>query len=413
MKSPKVQLYIRVCLADGSRPYLKPAYTPKGRIRPQFAIVNGVAEHYPEGVYHLRYSSGGKRIWEPVVGDAMLALSKRHTKERHLAALAAGIALAPVHEPRAREVKAAKTSLAALVATYLGEIERHKSTRTWQAYSKTLNDFLKVCTKAEVEEIDRRDILNFVDFLRARGNSGRTLFNRVSYLLIFLAKQGRKDVIQPSDRPRYTKKLVKAYDQAQLKRLFEVCDQEDEVLFRFLVGSGCRDNEVVHACWENLDFAAKTYDIKEKEDLNFRLKDHEERTVPLPDSLIALLREHRRRHSSGRLIFAGPNGRPDNHLLRRLKRMALKAGLNCGRCASKGGQSCHLHPVCKEWELHRFRKTFATMHAKAGVKVHTLAKWLGHADLQTTLTYLASDSATSEETREQVNRTFDCLGGAV
>lgn len=411
MKSPKVHLYIRVCLADGSRPYLKPAYTPKGRIRPQFAVVNGVAEHHREGIYQLRYSSGGKRIWEPAGSDATLAQTKCQTKERHLSAIAAGIPLAPVHEPQAREAKAAKTALATLVATYLGEIERHKSTRTWQAYSKTLNDFLKVCTKAEVAKIDRRDILNFVDFLRANGNSGRTLFNRVSYVLIFLRRQGRKDVIQPSDRPRYTKKLVKAYDQTQLRRLFEVSDREDEILFRFFLGSGCRDNEVVHACWENLDFSAKTYDVREKEELNFHLKDHEERTVPLPDSLIELLREHRRRHS-GRLIFAGPNGRPDNHLLRRLKRLALKAGLSCGRCVSKSGQSCRQHPVCKEWELHRFRKTFATMHAKAGVKVHTLAGWLGHADLQTTLTYLASDSATSEETREQVNRTFDCLGGA-
>jgi integrase/recombinase XerD len=65
--------------------------------------------------------------------------------------------------------------------------------------------------------------------------------------------------------------------------------------------------------------------------------------------------------------------------------------------------------VCAEWELHRFRKTFATFHADAGVNIHTLARWLGHADLETTLTYLAGSEATSVLTREQVNGTFTRL----
>lgn len=374
-------------------------------------MVNGVAEHHREGIYQLRYSSGGKRVWEPVGDDPTLAEAERRKKERHLAAIAEGIPLVSAYEPRLTK-GSPKTQLAAAVTTYLGEVERHKSKRTWQSYSKTLNDFLKACTKSDVEKVNRQDVLAFVDYMQANKISKRTMFNRVSTLLTFLRRQGVHRVIERTDMPKYTKKLVKAYDQTQLRRLFEAANTEDEVLFRFFLGSGCRDNEVVHACWENVDFAAKTYDVREKEDLHFHLKDHEERTVPLPDSLVELLREHRRRHPKDRLIFPGANGNPDNHLIRRLKRLALKAELNCERCVSKSRQSCRIHPVCKEWELHRFRKTFATMHAKAGVKVHTLASWLGHADLQTTLTYLAADEATSDETRERVNRTFGCLEGA-
>jgi integrase/recombinase XerD len=105
------------------------------------------------------------------------------------------------------------------------------------------------------------------------------------------------------------------------------------------------------------------------------VKDFEERTVPLPDALIEMLQEHRKRHPTERLIFPGENGEPDHHLIRRLKCLAFKAGLNCGRCVSKNkkpGQeeTCDRFPICKEWTLHRFRKTFATMHADAGVKIH-------------------------------------------
>jgi integrase len=49
------------------------------------------------------------------------------------------------------------------------------------------------------------------------------------------------------------------------------------------------------------------------------------------------------------------------------------------------------------------------MHADAGVKVHTLARWLGHADLETTLQYLEGSLATSEKTRDQVDNTFRAL----
>jgi integrase/recombinase XerD len=165
---------------------------------------------------------------------------------------------------------------------------------------------------------------------------------------------------------------VKAYQPETLVRLFQAADKEDLVLFHFFLGSGCRDNEVVHAPWEDLDIQLRTYDVKEKPELLFEVKDHEERTVPLPKELIHLLTEHRKRHPTERFLFPGSDGQPDNHLIRRLKRLALKAGLNCGRCVSKKGLTCDEYPVCKEWTLHRFRKTFATMHA--GCYIHGIGR---------------------------------------
>jgi integrase len=44
------------------------------------------------------------------------------------------------------------------------------------------------------------------------------------------------------------------------------------------------------------------------------------------------------------------------------------------------------------------------MHADAGVKIHTISRWLGHADLETTMTYLEGSLATSDKTRDQVNQ---------
>ncbi len=65
--------------------------------------------------------------------------------------------------------------------------------------------------------------------------------------------------------------------------------------------------------------------------------------------------------------------------------------------------SCKKHPVCGEWELHRFRKTFACMHhERKHVSVNTLREWPGHESLDVTLAYLKGSDAASEPVQELV-----------
>lgn len=155
-----------------------------------------------------------------------------------------------------------------------------------------------------------------------------------------------------------------------------------------------------------MDVRSKTFTVTEKRDLNFTPKDKEERLIPIPDSLVVALRERRREYPDARLIFTNKQGRPEGHFLRRLKRLAWRAGLNCGHCVNKVGQSCADKPVCAHWELHKFRKTFATMHHESGFSARTLQSWLGHSSLETTIAYLKISDARSERTREMVNQTF-------
>jgi integrase/recombinase XerD len=109
------------------------------------------------------------------------------------------------------------------------------------------------------------------------------------------------------------------------------------------------------------------------------------------------------------LLFPTRSGKPHGHMLRRLQSLALKAGLNCGECVNKKGLECSEEPVCSVWGLHKFRRTFATMHSEAGVSARTIQKWLGHSDLSTTLRYLAVADMRSERTRMQVNASFAAL----
>jgi integrase len=58
------------------------------------------------------------------------------------------------------------------------------------------------------------------------------------------------------------------------------------------------------------------------------------------------------------------------------------------------------------WSLHKFRRTFATMHHESGVSGRTLQAWLGHSNLETTLLYLKVADLRSDRIRLQVDSTF-------
>jgi integrase/recombinase XerD len=104
-----------------------------------------------------------------------------------------------------------------------------------------------------------------------------------------------------------------------------------------------------------------------------------------------------------------------NHFLRKLKAIALRAKLNCGRCMTtltKGEGvnrhqvevTCKTDPVCENFYLHRFRKTCATRWSEAGIPVRKIQKYLGHKSLETTELYLGVvDDA---ESRGDIDRAF-------
>lgn len=99
--------------------------------------------------------------------------------------------------------------------------------------------------------------------------------------------------------------------------------------------------------------------VRENQQLAFRPKDREERSVPVPDALLELLQARREIRPNDWLIFPAADGKVQGHFLRMLKDRAFAAGLNCGHCVNRKGQSCKDHPTCELWILHRFRKSFA------------------------------------------------------
>ena len=398
----KVRLYLRVRFADGNRQFADPVYAANGKLKPFYAVVNGIAEHHPAGVYYIRYLQNGKRVWENVGTDASSAMTARLKRERILDARAAGVEIPDEKEAKKRN----RRELNEAIAEYLGEVKNGKSNKTSLAYGLALREFALVCKSTTLEELKRTDVLAYIGVLRERGIAPRTIANRVTFVKTFFLHYGLTWPMLKTDRVRYTEKTVEAHSAEELQLLFAAADQEETDLFQFLLCTGAREQEAVYATWRHVNFSNRTFKVSEKLALGFTPKDKEEGTIPIPDSLVVLLQKRHKQHPDSRLIFPGPHGETNKHFLRILKRCAFLAGLNCDECYNKKGQCCASKPICHHWGLHRFRKTFATMHHEAGVPVRTIQRWLRHSSLDTTLRYLAGSDDRSERTRAQVNGTF-------
>ena len=373
-----VSLYTRVS-AKGKRRYIP---VNKKRV-------------YPEGtVFCLRYA----RKWETLTTDNLTAaLAARAIKEAALLTVQDSAATAP----------AKRIGIDDAITVYLSNTAATKKHRTLLAYTLATTDFRKVCPAKEwLDQIDKNDLTAYVVALKKEGQDDHTIANRVGNVVTFLRTQG---IVTVTLRHKYTEKKVKAYSVEALRALNAASTDEEFQIWQFFLGTGFREDETAHACYTDADFRQKTIAVLEKQQWNWEPKDKEERTVPIPDSLLELLKVRKAMHSDGWLIFPHTEGHPQGHFLRMLKERALAAGLNCGHCTGilhGKAVSCKDAACCEHWILHRFRKSFATFHHANGVPARTIQAWLGHESLETTLRYLADAELGSERTRMQVNGSF-------
>jgi integrase len=387
------RLYLRFRDQNGKQQFYRASYDSKSRLRPGWCIINGAPEHHPEAIYYERVKRDGRWTWQSLADDAVIARKS-----------------APAERPQPASEKPKTVDGFRLddeIAVYLSNIAK-LAPKTYKAYKLSLELFQECCKRTYVHQITKQDLQAFDTFLLEQDNDDRTRHNRVGHIVTFLRnREGRRlgpEIKDVSIKVKYVESPPEAYTGQELEDLFRVSSDDEKFLWRFFLGTGFRESEASVAESMDINHDTKSIRVDEKPWFSFKPKDCEKRTVPISDDLIAAI-DARAKLGSCSLLF-GVNGKPDGHLLRRLKTVAWKGGLKCGKCVGSvdGKQvSCADAPVCKHWILHRFRKNFATDRHNAGAAARKIQKWLGHSDLETTLRYLAIGDGTTEEVRNIVN----------
>jgi integrase len=374
---------------------------------------------YPEGtIFVLRYATAPRQYkWETLKDCLTFGQAEIERRSRELDLLRGKKIKQKSRRCLAAKPKKDDWALDVLLDEYLGDgkaAEKNWRPRTLRAYKQAIQLFMEsVKPKICINEIDGDDLKRFKVFLRKQKTSvgksidGRTVYNHFNNIVSFLNEYGKSNLIKQSDWPTYEDKKPVAYDEAVMAKILRYADEDEADVIEFFLGDGFRNGEGTHIEWHDFDYNNREVHTYSKIELfGWRVKDSEERIVGIPDRLAERLKKRHERHPDDGLIFPNSRGKPDKHLLRIIKRVALRAGLNCGRCFGTYNRKrvcCRTHPVCGKWKIHPLRKTWATYQHREGVDVRTIQHDLGHSSLETTLRYLAAEDRRSERRRAQIN----------
>ena len=366
----------------GELRYCPVAESPNGRVKPDMVVVNGKQERHPEGAYYLEWREKRKRVRLSVGKDAQDAAARRQRKEAELNALNNGVSVLP-------EKGNGHPSVATAVAKFLEETELTKKPKTLAAYTTALNYFTESCRKIYLHEIDRHDLLKFSGFLREqKKQSPRSVYNKFETVMTFLKANGIRGLVGKNDWPRYTEEEPEMYEQAELDKLFKVCDAEERLWYEFFLMTGMREQEVMYAYWSDVNLSAATVRVSHKPDRGWTPKAYKEREIPIPSKLVKSLKAWKAQSDKTcSLVFPTAGCNPKLDFLDCLKAVAERTKL-----------------VEDHFWLHKFRATFATRCLWAGVDLRTVQQWLGHSDIESTMRYLKPSR--SQQTREKVNEIF-------
>lgn len=365
---------------------------------PGLVMDGGEKRTYPQGKFFLRSYVHGKKVYTPVESCHPHAAVEALRKANEASKLAA-VETEPTTEfaaaQRYRETtkkNGVPSLLKDAAAAYALHLESYTPPRLASSSDAriALDEFRKVTGVVYTSKITRADILSFCTALKARGNAGRTVYNKYGRLLAFLrfAKVTVADLRAKADAPTYEEKAIDTYNDGQMESLRAVCDDYMRLAIDMAQQMGLRYQELIHAEWSDLKacmFTVKGHNYKgTSRGYEFKVKDKEQRTVPVNSALCARLQAWKESHPGTVLILGTASDLPNTHLLRQLKRLAKNAGLNCGTCNGCKGKG----KECKDWTLHRFRRTYLTTLLRNGVDIVTVSKMAGHSDLESTQRYL-------------------------
>lgn len=368
------------------------AYGKNGRVRPGWVMIANEPEHYEQGKYELRFYEGSRMIYRPAGDTPAEVQAARDQLERKLiariSAAEAGILLP--------EEEADRASLRRKAQEFERDAEKRGALSAAAMNRRFTDEFLRVIRKVYVDEIRRDDFFAFHEAMRKRGSSDRTVANKHMRVASFLRFAGVDPKIIPPV-PRYDETLPTTYTRDQIKDILDVADPYMHLVIGLALKCGLREQEIVFLEWPDIHRQDKVLRISSKPRYGFRVKDSEERDIPLTDGLLAELERWHSEYPKLAPLLATKGEAPNRKLLRTLKRLAKSEGLNCNRCDGCNG---HLGE-CQEWTLHKFRRTYCTTLLRSGLDLRTVQAYMGHSDLASTMRYLRP--AASAESQARIN----------
>ncbi len=385
MDGKAVTLMIRYKDATGTWRRSPAARGANGRVKPGHAVVDGVVFPIENGTYDLRHTVERRTVYMPAGKRAAVADTKRIQLENTKSIVAQAATNPDVEVVEITD----RATLKGTAAAYIRDAEGRNANEAADKARLVTVEFMGLMRrrkKFHVDQIVRDDFFFFHAALRARGCGDRTVANSHERLASWLRFGGmdRKN-IPPT--PKYEVKLPTIYSSDQTRGMLVAAEPYMRVCILLGLKCGLRDQELMHLEFRDLNWEAKTLRVQAKEAWGFLPKAWEQRDIPIPDDLLEELRQWQKNREGQAIVLGTRNRKPNTKLLRTLKRLVHRTGLNCGRC-----ERCRKRNECQEYTLHRFRRTYLTTLLRNGIDLRTVQAYAGHKDIASTMRYLTPAS---------------------
>ena len=351
--------------------------------------------------FYARYSLEGKRHIEPLGKDPGAAYPQFLQREKDVSRVRAGLLPLnePEPEPELKDCRSLRTS-ASEFKTNLITLGKKKATIA--GYSRAVDDLAGQYPEKSIDEITKQDMLGHISFLRMKikkrnGDTKHTYRNRLRNLTVFFNSCGVKNPLAMRDLPKPMKARPTRYSIEVINTMLAKATEEEKDLIHFFLNTGFRDEEAAFSKYSDIDFVKGSINAHAKPEYDWSPKDSEARVqdIVLQPKFIERMkaRMDRTNRKASDLIFPqATKEKPDMHLLKIVKRVAKRAGIEG-----------------KPITLHAFRRTFGSMVQKQyGLEQARI--WLGHSDIETTQRYIAAEEFTTEESRKKVAEMFSGVG---
>jgi len=246
--------------------------------------------------------------------------------------------------------------------------------------------------KAQVEELDRRDIEAFVEHEHGRGmtpNTVRTRYSSVHAFAVFLIDKGiiSPEVVFRPIRIKLPEPLPRAIPSEQVQALLAALeDTRDRALILVLLRTGMRIGELLSTQMFDVNMLGRSIAIRQAS------KNITGRVVYLSDDACEALEGwFEMRDERKAFLFYSRHRHTMSYTCARaiLHKHLKKAGL-----------------ADKSYGLHSLRHTFATDMLNAGMRIECLQQMLGHSNLEMTRRYARLTDVTREKEYFQAMETL-------
>lgn len=269
-------------------------------------------------------------------------------------------------------------TLKAFAPIFLASYQTDARPRSVETYASRIDNHLEPWLGAQpLNAITAKHLDAYRRLRREEGAQPRTINAELAVLSGMFRLAVEHGLMPASDKPhlRWLKteeKRIRVLSAAEEDKLLFAATPRLRPLIRFALQTGLRRNELTGLTWENINWSRNEVVVS-----GIVAKNRKRRAVPLNRAAITVLR--------------ALQGQPLRHGRLFGYRSTQSGFYKAARTAGMPGVGCHT-----------LRHSFATRALERGVAIHTVQRWLGHADIKQTSRYLHLTEGYSREAIERL-----------